>query len=924
MTSIQPRQGLIATALLMLILVAGCGEKPQAMLDSAKIYLSKNDNKGAIIQIKNALQNNPDLPEARYLLGRVLLEDGDAIGAETELRKALDLKYPKDIVVPQLAKSLLAQGQGKKLTDEFSNVELGQAEASASFKMSLASAYSMQGKPELSQEALNAALVAAPGYPPALLEQARQMAEQRNFDGALALADEVLAKAPNSHEAWKLKGDIYLYAQNRVAEALAAYRQAVKIKPDFLPGQAAVIAVLLRQGDAAQATVQLEQLKKFAPNHLQTKYLEAQLAFQKKDFKLAREVVQQLLKVEPKNIQALQLAGAVELQLNALPQAQAYLRQALATAPWLLLSRRLLVMTYLRSGQANQALETLLPALDEKRIDPELFSLAGEVYLQTGDVQKAQSYFKKAVDQAPNDGNKQTSLALMHMMSGSVDSAFEELRDIAVSDKGTRADLALVSAYLSRKEFDQALKAIDGLEKKQPTQPLAAYLRARTLLAKNDAIGARKSFEKALAINPNYFPAVTGLATLDLAEKKPNDARKRFEAVLEKDPKNSLALLALAELAANAGAGKVEVSRLLGNAVAANPVDPAARLMLIDYLLRNQDLKGASSAAENAVAAIPENAAILDALGRTQQASGELNQAITTYNKLATMAPHMPQPYLRLADVHMADKNADAAISSLRKALEIQPDLLVAQRGLISLELNRKDVPAALALARTVQKQRPKESVGYVLEGDVHASQQSWDSAAGTYRAGLKQVQASELAIKLHAALVSSGKSAEAQGFSATWQKEHPGDALFLFYLGDEALARKDFAGAEKVYAAITRVQPNNAVAYNNLAWVSARLNRDGALRYAEKANALLPNQPAFMDTLAMLLSEKGDYEKALDLQNKVLALQPLNPQFKLNLAKIHLKAGKKELARKPLEELNKMGDKFPGQLEVATLLKGL
>jgi len=122
----------------------------------------------------------------------------------------------------------------------------------------------------------------------------------------------------------------------------------------------------------------------------------------------------------------------------------------------------------------------------------------------------------------------------------------------------------------------------------------------------------------------------------------------------------------------------------------------------------------------------------------------------------------------------------------------------------------------------------------------------------------------------------------------------------------------------------VTKLQPNNAIAYNNLAWVTARLNKPGALALAEKANALAPNQPAFMDTLAVLMSDKGDYARALELQTKVLASQPQNPVFKLNMAKIHIKGGKKDLAKKELDDLTKLGDKFGGQAEVAELLKGL
>lgn len=925
MNSFKSNHRSALSTLLVCMLLAACSEKPEAMLISAKDYLAKNDNKAAVIQIKNALQSNPDLPEARYLLGTALLEGGDPIGAETELRKALDLKYPQETVIPQLARALLAQGHARKVTDELATVELSQASSKANLQMSLVSAYAMQGKTAEAQTALDAALQADPDYVPARIVQIRQKAAQRDFDAALAMTEALIAKAPGSHDAWKLKGDILLSASNQITEALAAYRKSLEIKPDFMAAHAAVIALSMQQSKLVEAGEQIEQLKKFAGQHPQTKYFEAQLAFQRKDFKLARDLLQQVLKAAPGNVQALQLAGAVELQLNSLRQAEDYLSKAMQMAPDLPLARRLLILTYLRSGQPAKALATLLPGLGGEKVDPELFSVAGEVYLQSGDMKKAEAYFAKAAEHAPKDARKQTALALSHLMSGSVDTAFEELQGIAGSDTGTTADLALISAHMRRQEFDKALKAIDGLEKKQPDKPLAAHLRARILLAKRDIAGARKSFERALAIDPSYYPAVVSLAGLDMADKRPDDAKKRFEAVLTRDPKNSRALLALAELAARSGGAKDEVVKLIGNAVAASPTDVAARLVLIDFHLRNKDVKAASSAAQNAVAALPDSPVVLDALGRTQQASGELNQAIATYNKLASMQPLSPQPQMRLAGAHMAAKDKEAAGNSLRKGLEIKPDLLEAQRALIVLNLDGKKFPEALTMARTVQKQRPKEAVGYVLEGDVNAFQKDWGSAAVAYRSGLKQVNSSsDLALKLHAVLLASGKGAEADKFSATWQKDNPKDAAFLSYLGASAIARKDFDTAEKNYSMVVKLQPLNAVAFNNLAWVSAKLNKVDAISYAEKANTLAPNQPAFMDTLAMLLSDKGDYAKAAELQAKVLTLQPQNALFKLNLAKIHIKGGQKELARKELDELSKLGDKFAAQAEVATLLTGL
>ena len=78
-----------ASALLATLVLVGCGgENPETMVSSAKEFLAKHDHKAAAIQLKNALQQNPQLAEARFLLAKALLEGGDPTGAEVELRKA--------------------------------------------------------------------------------------------------------------------------------------------------------------------------------------------------------------------------------------------------------------------------------------------------------------------------------------------------------------------------------------------------------------------------------------------------------------------------------------------------------------------------------------------------------------------------------------------------------------------------------------------------------------------------------------------------------------------------------------------------------------------------------------------------------------------------------------------------------------------
>jgi len=921
-----PHKKTLLPALVISALLTACSnQSPEQQLQSAKEFLQKNDSKSALIQLKNALQKNPDLGEARFLLGKLLLEEGNATGAEIEFRKALAAKYPESIVVPELARTMLLLDQAQKLVDQFGATQFNQATADASLQTSLAVAKDSLGKPQAAEAALSAALAADPNHVPALMLRARQKAVAHDIDGALSAMDKVLAMAPANAEAWKLKGDIAYSAKGKADDALVAYRKSIAVNPKFEPSHLAVLGILMDQNKLDEASAQLDQVKKLAPKSPDAKFAEAQLAYQRKDYKLARELVQELLRLASNNARILQLAGAIELQTRSLAQAEIYLTRAIQGEPQSALSQRLLISTYLQSGQASKALDALKAITGKDGLDPKFFALAGEVYLQNGDAKAAEDYFSKALKSDPDNVATRTALAVTRLSSGRNDSsAFNELESIAESNTAPNADLALISAHLQRKDYTKALAAVAKLEAKQPDKPLAANLRGQIQLAQKDTAAARKSFEQALTIDPSYFAAAASLATLDMVEKKPADAKKRFENLLAKNPKQGQALLALAELAALQGAGKEEVAKLLTKAVDANPTDVAPRLLLIELHLRASDSKLALAAAQSAVTAVPASSELLDALGRAQQAAGDLNQAAATFAKLVEAQPLSPQAQLRLAAVQYASKNIASAEKSLRKALELKPDFLDAQRSLMVLSLEAQAYPDALAIARTVQKQRPNDAIGFIFEGDIQSAQKNWNSAVDAYRAGLKIVDSTDLAVKVHATTVKTDKAADADRFAVTWLKAHPSDVRFLFYLGEMKLARKDYAAAEAHYLAIVQAEPDNAPALNNLAWVSQQLHRDNAISYAEKANRLDPKQPAFMDTWALLLSSKGDHAKAIELQTKALEAEPANNQYRLNLAKIYLAAGDKRKARSELDVLAKLGDKVPSHAEVTALINTL
>ncbi len=943
----------LASALLILA-ASGCGQSPADALADARGRVASQDHAAALILLKGVIQQNPASAEARWLLGSELLASGDVRAAEIELRRALGLHQPEAQVVPLLARALLASGQTRKLVDEYAGLAWPDAAATAALKTTLAEAQATLGDLASARASLDAALQMQPGDGAALLLQARVMAVAGDGSAALRQVDGLLARQPGNADAWLLKGDLLARQSTAAAGApgeagaLAAWRQALTLRPADPAAHEALIGLHLARQDGPAAQAQFEAMKKALPKHPRTRLFEAQLAVLQGDLPQARALFQSLLALAPGDVGLLQSAAAVELRLKAPAQAEALLVKALQLAPGLApsaatsaatsaaasaaITRRLLAQAHLAQGQPARAFAVLAPLLGPASADAQALTLAAQARLLDGNPRAAAALFERAARARPDDARLRTVVALSHLASplrGQADAAMAELQALAAGDAGSSADLALISMLLRRNDSAAALRAISALDQKQPGQALAPHLRGQVMLVQQDRAAARAAFEQAVQRDPAYFPSVAALAGLDFLDRQPDAARARLEALLKIRPGDGAARLALADLAQQSGAPPDAVTALLDQAVAASPDDATPRLALIDHHLASLNPAAALLAAQAALTHFPgpsDQAALLDRLGRAQLAVGGHQQAITTYNRLITVQPRSPAGLLGLAEAQWQADDLPAAGKSLKRALALAPDSLAAHALAIRLAL-RQQPPAqaqALALAREVQKQHPDQAVGYLLEAEIHSARQRWAAALPVLHKALALADPAQAPARYHHTLRRAGQQAEADAFASAWRKDHDSDALFLFYLGDLALAQNDLAGAEALYRAVLQRQPSQAMALNNIAWLLLAQKKPGAMVYAQRAVAAAPNQPALLGTLAQAHAAEQQIGQAIRLQKQALALRPDDPALRLTLARFYRQAGEKRLAKAELDRLQALGERFAGQAEVAALLQGL
>ncbi len=920
------RPGLLASGLLATaLLVAACGGKSGDELAAAgKEAMAKRDYAAAIIQFKSGLQKEPESGELRLQLGLALLEAGDPVSALVELQKAQELQVRDERVIPPLARALVAVGDETRLLAQYAETRLADPQAQADLLSSLATAHLVRNDMARGGELIDSALRLVPGHTAATVLLARLKGHERDFDGALALLDGVLAKEPENERAGVFKGELQWFGKRDRDAALATFKRVLEKNPKSVSAYTSVITLHneMDQRDAARA--QFAEMKKVAPNHPDTLFFEAQFAFADQDYKKSRELSDRLLKAVPNSARVLELAGAADFRLGRFAEAEGLLGRALKNAPGRLLSRQLLAQTYLRLNQPGKAVEVLTPLIEGKAADGTSLALMGEAYLRLGDSKRADEAFAAAAKAAPDDARVQTSIALADMARGNSTGAIAKLEAVAAEDKGTRADIALVSARLRANDLPGALKAIDGIEKKLPDKALAYHLRGRVQLLKRDLPAAAKSFETALAKEPGFFPAIASLAAIDLDAGKPEAARKRFEDHLRSQPKSHQAHLSLAELALRTGAEPAAVLKHLRDAVKANAGEPQPHLMLVNQLLGTGDTAAALTAAREAAAALPLSAVVQETLGRTQLAANDAASAVATFKQLTSQNTTNPAYQVRLAEALMATDDAAGAQRALQEALKLQPGYTPARRGLVTIAMRDKRPQDALALARDIQKAEPKDSGGFVLEGDIESSQRNFSAAAAAYRTALNLQKSADIAVRLHMALRNAGRQADADKLAADWNRANPKDAGFRYYEGDLALGRGDLVAAEGHYRAVLAVQPRNALAMNNVAYLLVKQGKPGALELAQKANELLPGRPQLMDTMALALAADKKLPQAIELQKSAIARAPNDPGLKLTLARLLIQSGDKAYARAELEELAKLGERFRDQAEVSKLLQTL
>lgn len=383
----------------------------------------------------------------------------------------------------------------------------------------------------------------------------------------------------------------------------------------------------------------------------------------------------------------------------------------------------------------------------------------------------------------------------------------------------------------------------------------------------------------------------TGLQHLQAGQL--DDAERQFNQSLQTAPGMASATLGLAEVAAKRGDIQ-GAERLIREAVKAHPDHPHAQSSLGRLLFQKGDHAGAEKALLEALRLAPSVAGNHIALGDLyMNGFRDASRAVKAYQDAVDKDPRHGGAHYALGVALAEQGHSLPARAALSEAHRLEPGMPLPLIALARLLGAEGDHAAALQEADRALALAPQFPPALMERGKQLASLQRWDEAAQTFRA----------------CLTLDAKNA---------------DAAFL--LGATLQSKGDLNGARQAYLQAIQHNPRLALAYNNLAWLSAeqRTDLDKAMSWASKAVELVPGEPAFRSTLGWVQRARGNLKEAA----KTLQGAVDNPQasadtyYRLGIVRMEL--GETALARSALQRALELQPSFAGATDAYARLKTL
>jgi putative PEP-CTERM system TPR-repeat lipoprotein len=909
----------IVVALWLAPAVAHATTAEDDFVESAQEYYAKGDLPAALIELKNALQANPNNRAARSLLGQLHLDRGDFAGAEKELLRAWDLGLQTPDVQLLLARARLGLGdfagvlQGTEVKPDASSppnqdllIVRGEALIGLGRTREAAGIF---------QDVLNVAPHAR-----AYAGLARVAFMNGKADDSVRFVGRAIEIDPRNAEFHALAGNIY-FASGRTAEAEAAFSRALELDPENLDALVSVARLRLQAKDYAGAKEYIDQALGAGGNRVSVVVMKAYVELALHNYSLARTVAEGVLAGDSRNVTALYVAGVAGFALNETEQARSRLTQYLSQVPEDLHAQA--VLDYLKkTSGSTQGDQTA--AAEEAR--GTLLALLSELALKQGASQSGERALEILATQSSDSPRLRVQLSVSKSQSGELSRAEDELSEAIRLDKDKqftgeidRAATALILAHIQKRDFEKAIELGMAFSDRRPDEATPYTLMSIAYAEQGDAAKALEAVQKAREKNPDAPELMNNYASLQARLGDIAGAISTLKESIAKNEGNYPTMLQLAALSLRAQ--DPDQAIFWGEkALAASPDAVEPRIVLAQTYNSQRKYEKTLEVTQGLAEKNPGNVVLLEAIGDAQFNLRQTVNATKTYEALVNAAPYSGAAYFFLARSYLENGQDDLVLPTLRKALTIDPEHYPARVAYARFVLRKGGTDEATPLVESLAKQFSGNPEVQELAGQLAMAKKDYpaaitqltDAQRGYANAGIFRRSITE---DLVTALWRQGDQKRAVAEMEDWLGRNPDDMPMRLQLAAAQAQAGEVDAATEQYRRVIDAQPGNWLARNDFAMLLYGKGDYAAAReHAEIAYQQAGDNPAVLDTLGVVLLADKQVERALPLLEKANAAAPYQPEIALHLSEAYEQSGKKAEARTVLERVLSKLDKFDGR----------
>jgi tetratricopeptide (TPR) repeat protein len=728
----------------------------------------------------------------------------------------------------------------------------------------------------------------------------------------MGLAISGCARTPQQKYARFMEIGKKLMVKKDYARAALEFKNAIQAMPKDPEAHYQLALAYLDRKDYRSGIAELRKATELDPKHKAAQLALADLMTTSSDKEILEEAeqrLQQVLASSPSDPDALNTLAVAEARLGRPEEAEEYLQQAFEHAPQNLKSSFNLVKVKLAQKNTAAAEGILKKVVDASPGKVEPLMALGAFYAVAGHPESAEQQFRRILQIDPKNGSALLALGGIKVRAGRMDEAEQLYKQASALPDPQYKPVHAILLFQSGKR-DQAVAELETLAKQDPSDRTVRTALVDAYQAVNKLPEADKILSAVLQKNPKDVDALLQRSRFYLRVGKYKEAESDLANVLHFQPDSGRAHYLMAKVHQKKKAALSQQQELAA-ALRWDPNLLPARIELAQLLTSSNGAQSALSVLDDAPVLQKNSLPILIQKNWSRLVLNDRAEAHRGID-LALALARNPETLVQDAVLKLEQRDFHGAQRSLEEALKLNPEDLRALDLLAQSYGSQKQ--AALEKVREYARQRPKSAPLQHLLGRWLLATGDLSGARDAFTAA-KQADPGFTAADLSLAQVdfSSGKLDEARKRLSAFVVSNPSDVQAILMLGGVEASSGSFSAALERYRKVVDLDDRNIAALNNLAYLLGEQanSADEALKFAEKAKELAPDNPAVQDTLGWVLYRKGLFTMAVRYLEQAVSREPTGLR-KGHLAMAYFKSGDRKRGQEMMNAAMRMDPKLP------------